>query len=133
MAILERSPVRCPRVQCVREVRVPVPDWRRYELEHFYTQVCGLAAWPVEAQLPGGWGAGDPRRGVYFQFRHDAAVEPVRRRLVMQVQDLEAARAALEQCGWPHLRLRGFVGGDDCIQLADPAGHRVEIRQLRHF
>lgn len=133
MAILERSPAKRPRVLCVREVRVTVPEWRRSELEHFYTQVCGLAAWPVEFQVPGGWGAGDPRRGVYFQFRHDVAVDPMRRRLVMQVENLEAAQAALEQWGWPHLRLRGFVGGDDCIQLVDPAGCRVEMRQLRHL
>ncbi len=133
MAILERSPAKRPRVQCVRELRVPVPEWRRIELEQFYTQVCGLVPWPAEAQLPGGWGAGDPHRGVYFQFRHDVAVDPLRRRLVMQVEDLEAARAALVQQGWPHLRLRGFLGGGDCIQLSDPAGHRVEIRQLRHF
>ena len=80
MPILTKSESRRPHVQCVREMRVGVPRERLGEIVYFYTHLVGLRPWPQNWQIPGGWGAGDPPRGVYVQFRHSPLVDPMRRR-----------------------------------------------------
>lgn len=131
MPILTKSESQRPHVQCVREVRVGVPSERLPEVVHFYSRLVGLRPWPQAWQIPGGWGAGDPPRGVYFQFRHGAFVDPLRRRLTLVVASLDELEERLSGEEWPYRRHHSLVWSDQCIVLNDPVGHRVEIRQLQ--
>lgn len=132
MPVLTQSEQRyVPQVHCVREVRVGIPPERRLEVEDFYRFILGLTPWPDPRQIPGGWGAGDPARGILFQFRHDPDVDPMRRRFVLAVNSLDAFESHLAQREWPYQRRRGWGVTDDVILVVDPIGHRVEVRQLR--
>lgn len=131
MAILSRQPVADATVLATHELRVEAPIERRRELRDFYVRLVGLREWPPEAQIPGGWGAGPPRCGAYFQFRHDARVERLRRRLVICVPSLSAVAERLTAEQRPCLRLRGLGPADRCLLVTDPVGHRVELRQTR--
>ena len=129
MPILSKSEIRRPLVQCVREVRVPVPLEQLAAVRHFYTRLVGLRPWPPGSQIPGGWGVGDPQCGVYFQFRHEPAVDPVRRRLTLVVDSLDQLENRLYDAAWPFERARGLGVTDRCVLVTDPIGHRVELRQ----
>ena len=131
MPILSKSEIRRPLVQCVREMHVPVPLERLAAVRHFYTRLVGLRPWPAECQIPGGWGAGDPRCGVYFQFRHEPTVDPVRRRLTLVVDSLDGLESRLRGAEWPFERVRGLGVTDRCVLANDPVGHRVELRQMQ--
>ncbi|MFO0839781.1 MAG: hypothetical protein U1D55_14820 [Phycisphaerae bacterium] len=118
-------------VLAVREVRVDVHYERRAVLADFYVDLLGLAAWSASRQIPGGWGAGDGRSGVFFQFRHDPRIDPLRTRLCVLSNSLERVAARLRERGWPFEQRRGFFWSDCHIRLADPSGNIVEIRQTR--
>jgi hypothetical protein len=131
MPILTRSESRRPDVQCVREVRVGIPRERLREVVYFYTRLVGLRPWPEAWQIPGGWGAGDPQRGVYFQFRHAALVDPMQRRFGLVVSSLDRLEKRLGTEEWPYERRHGLAWSDQYVVLNDPVGHRIEIRQLQ--
>jgi len=88
MPILVRGEPRPTEVSCVREIRVGIARELLDEIQRFYTLVLRLAPWPEKCQIPGGWGVGDPQRGLYLEFRHDPAVDPVRRRFTLRVDSL---------------------------------------------
>lgn len=115
----------------MRELCIGVPFDRLGEVIGFYTEVLGLRPWPRARQIPGGWGAGDARRGVYFQFRHDPVVDPMRRRCVLSVTSLEELGQRLSECPWPFVRRRGLGPYDESILTNDPTGHRLEVRQFQ--
>jgi hypothetical protein len=130
MPILERSEEFRSSVECVCEVRVGVPAERLPDVQRFYVALLGLPPWPDRAQLPGGWGAGDLRRGVYFQFRHDPQIEPYRRRFTLIVTSLDAAEKRLAEAGIACWRQHGLNFSDQLILVNDPVGHLIELRQL---
>ncbi len=129
MPILTKPADHPATVQCVSELRVGIPRERLADIVRFYAELVGLNPWPAEQQIPGGWGAGEPRRGAYFQFRHDAAIDPMRRRLIVIVPALEVAAARLSERDYPFLHQHGLAYADQCILVSDPVGHLVEIRQ----
>ncbi|MBU0637470.1 MAG: hypothetical protein KKB50_01290 [Planctomycetes bacterium] len=129
MPILVKSEQPPAAVECVREVRVGIPFERRREVWDFYARVLRLRPWSPRHQIPGGWGAGDPRRGIYFQYQHDPHVEPLRRRVVLTVASLSWVEQRLTEEGWPYLRQSGLGYSDQCILVSDPVGHRIELRQ----
>ena len=131
MPILMRNRFGPAAIHCVREARVGIPIERRVEISVFYRGTLGLRPWPQDQQIPGGWGAGDLRRGVYFQYRHDPHVDPMRRRLVLIVHELDAVEERLRERDWPYARRRGLCYTDQCILVNDPVGHRLELRQLQ--
>ena len=129
MPILTRAKSQPTAVLCVREIHVGVALEAFEELQQFYTAVLGLVPWPPESQLPGGWGVGNPRYGLYLQFRHDPVIDPLRRRFTLVVDTLAALEERLAQLEWPYERVRGFGWSDQYLLLHDPAGHLIEIRQ----
>lgn len=131
MLLTKFDQARPPELQCVREVRVGMSAERRADALRFYVDLLGLPPWPAEHQMPGGWGGGEPARGLLLQQRHDAPVDPVRRRLLVYVSSLERLEASLLEADWPYQRSHGLISGDDCIHVADPVGHRIEVRQIR--
>lgn len=118
-------------VETVREVRVDVCFDRRREVAEFYVQTLGLRPWPSDRQLPGGFGLGDPQRGVMLQFRHDPAIDHLRRRTTISVDCLDALASRLHELAWPFRRQRSLCGSGDAIEVADPLGHRLTIRAQR--
>lgn len=130
MPILERKKLHRPSVQCVREVRIPVAAERLPAISRFYADVIGLPPWTT-AQPPGGWGIGDARSRVFFVFRHDPEVEPMRRRFTIGVQSLDTLAERLARAEWPFQEQRGFGLSDRLLIFVDPQGHRVEVRQSR--
>lgn len=131
MPILTQGKSQPTGVLCVREVRVGVPGERLDEIRHFYTLLLGLAPWPAYLQMPGGWGVGNPRHGLYLQFRHDPEVDPMRRRFTLRADSLAALEERLLNWQWPYERVRGFGWSDQYILLQDPAGHLIEVRQTQ--
>jgi len=129
MAILSRSELQHAEVLCVREVRVGIPSERVDEIRNFYTLTLGLEPWPAEMQIPGGWGLGNPRCGLFLQFEHDPQIDPVRRRFTLRVPDLDLIEQRLGERGWPYERLHGLGWSDQLILVHDPAGHLIELRQ----
>lgn len=123
----------CTEVQCVAEVRMPVPYERREALTRFYAELLGLVSWPAPEQIPGGLGFGDPRCGLYLQYRHDPIVDPMRRRLTLIVTSLDALVERLEESEWPFQRFRGLSFTDQWILVNDPAGHLIELRQSQNL
>jgi len=130
MPILERPSESPPALHAIREVRVGMPRERAADYCRFYLDLLGLRAWPRVRQFPGGWGVGPLRRGLFFEHRHDPSIDPSRRRFLLVTSHLEGIQQRLAEAGWLFERLRGFFG-DDCILMADPGGHRIEIRQAR--
>lgn len=131
MAILSVRETERSVVQSIREVRVGVPAEQHSDVLTFYSEVLGLDAWPAERQVPGGTGVGPLRRGLLLQFRHDPPVDPLRRRLVLIVRSLDAVADRLRERAWPFARLRGLSATDEWIDLNDPTGHRLELRQMQ--
>lgn len=131
MPILDPNRDPLPTLQSIREVRLGFAPERRATIEYFYTQVLGFELWPAERQIPGGFGAGDVRRGILLQFRHDPPIEPMRRRCTLAVPSLDAVEARLKEHEQSYTRTRGFGLSDDALTLTDPTGHRLELRQLR--
>lgn len=132
MAILDPSQPAPPSVSCVREVRVDVQYEQLDRIRTFYEEILGMVAWPTERQIPGGWGAGDPNCGVYFQFRHDMpATDPMRRRFSLVTDSLDALEKRLIEHEVGYSRVRGFGATDQAIWLNDPSGYRIEIRQVQ--
>jgi hypothetical protein len=129
MPILEKSKSQPAEVLCVREIRVGACAERRDALERFYVQTIGLEPWPEEFQIPGGWGLGSPQAGLLLQFRHDPAVDPVRRRFTLMVDGLAALEERLQEEEWPYERVRGFGWTDQYLLVHDPTGHLIEVRQ----
>lgn len=130
MPLEREEPLRVS-IQCVREVRLPVPRERLADIEAFYQLLFGLRAWPPKAQIPGGRGLGNPRCGMLLQFRHDPVIDANRARFSLIVNDLDRLARRLKDVGVAFERVRGFFLCDNCISLSDPAGHRVEVRQQR--
>lgn len=118
-------------VHGIREIRVGVAAERRTAVLAFYSEVLGLAAWPAARQIPGGIGVGPERRGLFFQDRHDPAVDSFRRRLVLVVSSLDAVAERLKEREWSFVRRRGLSATDEWIMVCDPTGHRLELRQLQ--
>lgn len=121
-------PTELPEVVCVQEVRLEIPQDLLPQLQEFYTNLLGLPPWPSSEQIPGGWGLGDPARGLYLQYRHDPRVDPVRRRFTVLVPDLPEIIARLTEREWGFEHYRAFGGLDEWLILADPVGHLIEIR-----
>ena len=129
MAILTRTRDNPPAVHAVRELRVDIPLERRTEAVHFYCELLGLPPWPRRAQIPGGWGVGKPQCGLYLQYRHDPAVEPLRRRLTLVVASLAALEKQLAEHEWEFGHHHGLGLADEWLLLSDPVGHLLEVRQ----
>jgi hypothetical protein len=66
-----------------------------------------------------------------LEFRHDPAVDRLRRRFTLSVDGLAALEERLAEHEWPYDRVRGFGWSDKCILLHDPAGHLIEVRESR--
>lgn len=118
-------------VHALREVRLPAPHERVAAAAEFYSDVLELERWPADRQLPGGLGLGDPRQGVFLQFRHAPRDDAMRPRCTLLVRDLDEVVRRLEDRGAVYERLHGLCVSDDCILVLDPAGNRVVIRQTR--
>lgn len=131
MPILTHSDRLPARVHSVREVVLPIAFDRQTETEWFYVEVLGLAPWPAACQIPGGWGAGDLRRGAMFQFRHDPSADPLRRRMTLLVDSISELADRLLANRWPFIRRTGLIGCHQALLLADPTGHQLEIREVR--
>lgn len=117
------------RVHAVREVRVPVPPELLPRIVDFYQTLLELPPWPPADQVPGAWAVGSRRSGVVFVFSHDPVVDPFRRRLVLRVRSLDRAAIRLDEREWPYQRHRGLFFTDQWLELNDPVGHRLELRQ----
>jgi hypothetical protein len=120
--------VELPEILCVQEVRLEISEELLPRAREFYTDLLGLPPWPSGEQIPGGWGVGNPGRGLYLQYRHDPHVDPVRRRLALLVADLPEIMARLTEHELGFQRYRGFGGIDEWLIVADPVGHLIEIR-----
>lgn len=120
-------------VVCLREIRIGVPYDGRVDTADFYVRVLGLPAWPADRQLPGGWGVGDPRRGVFLEYRHDPVVDPIRRRMTIAVDSLDGLAFRLRERNWSFERERGLDVAGDRIVTADPTGHRLVVLERRSF
>lgn len=131
MALIERGPTPRPVLQGVKEIRIPVARERLELVTYFYEAVLGLTPWPAERQLPGTWGAGDARRGVLFEFRHDPEVDPFRRRATLHVFSLEEIEDRLRAHELPYERQRGLLMSGHSLFVTDPIGHRIELRESR--
>lgn len=129
MPILSKGKPRPATIQCVRETVVGVSIELLDPLRFFYTQVIGLKPWEQTWQIPGGWGLGDRRRGLFLEYRHDPDVDPMKRRFTVEVAGLEPLRERLAELEWPHERVRGFGWSDQFILVRDPVGHLIEVRQ----
>jgi hypothetical protein len=129
--ILTKSAARPSEVLCVCEVRVGIPRERLDDIRRFYMETLRLPPWPDERQIPGGWGAGNPRRGLFLEFQHDPVVDPLRRRFTLVVDDLAALEERLAEQEWACQRIRGFGWSDQCVLMHDPAGHLIEVRQTQ--
>ncbi|MFH1748823.1 MAG: hypothetical protein ABIG44_17455 [Planctomycetota bacterium] len=129
MTILIRTRANTPEVHCVRELHVEIPYELQARVMHFYCQLLGLPPWPPRDQIPGGRGVGNPRAGLYFQYRHDPYVDPMRRRLTLVVPSLATLEKRLSEYGWSYARHRGLGLTDEWLLLSDPVGHLLEIRQ----
>ena len=128
MKPIAERPTELPEIICVEEVRVEIPADLLPELQEFYTGLLGLPPWPDSEQIPGGWGLGNPARGLYLQYRHDPHIDPVRRRFTVLVANFHEIIARLTERGSVFEQYRGFGGLDEWLLLADPAGHLIEVR-----
>lgn len=114
----------------MREVRVEIWFENAERVRAFYEDLLGMSPWPAARQIPGGWGAGDPNCGLYFQYRHDPPhTDPMRRRFSLNADSLDALEKKLVEREVPYHRVRGFGATDQAIWLNDPTGYRIEIRQ----
>lgn len=116
-------------IQAVREVRIEVDHDRLADIERFYCGIFALKPWPANWQTPGGWGVGPPLRGLRFEWRHPPNIDPLRRRLTLLVNSLDLLAVRLEEAEWAFSRARGLLLTDDVIELLDPVGHLVHVRQ----
>lgn len=130
LSLLESNPAYRPRAQCIRETRIPIAIERLGAIRTFYADILGFPLWKDDLP-PGGWGVGEARARVFFAFRHDPIVDPMRRRFTIGVQSLEIVAERLAKAQWRFEEYRGWGVTDRAILFFDPQGHRVEVRQFR--
>jgi hypothetical protein len=129
MELPERTQPLPAEIVAVREVRIPVPPEKEAAVREFYASVFYLNEWPEPHRPLGGFGAGRPRRGIFFIHDHNPQVDPNRPRLHLLVPSLSELAARLDEREWPYSLWHGIGLNGDTLHVADPVGHLIEVRQ----
>jgi catechol 2,3-dioxygenase-like lactoylglutathione lyase family enzyme len=130
MPILEKSPDPPPRIHAIAHVHVQAKPGLEHRLRWFYAEVLGLEAADGEEETL-------CFRTKVLEFRvaitEKAQPSPMRRRLVLEIASLNEMRTKLEEIGLEYEWYEGMAFTDRRIYLLDPAGNRVELKQVWGF
>lgn len=119
-----------PHIHAIADVRIECPPEAEDRLRWFYADVLGL-----RPAVPGDDAAGPAFAAhglvLRIEVRPDARPSPVRRRLVVQIDSLVDAEQRLRDMGLGSELLRGMGIGDRRLVVLDPAGNRVELKEVQ--
>lgn len=115
-------------IQAVENVTLDAPHDRAEALRWFYGDLAGLDAAPP----------GSSRDDLRFRsgriiltirLAHAVVIDPLPVRLTLLVRSLAAVRKKLDERRIAYEVFTGMLPSDRSIAVADPAGHRVILRQ----
>src|ERR1044071_9012666 len=120
------------RIERINHVQISIPFGSEDEVRRFYCGVLGLMEVPKPESLKGRGGlwltVGD--QAVHFGTEDVSDRAPSKRHVAFEVEDLDAARRALQGAGVKILE--GIPIPDyDRFEFRDPFGNRLELMQ-RH-
>jgi catechol 2,3-dioxygenase-like lactoylglutathione lyase family enzyme len=115
---------------------------RPEESEHcreFYTQILGLllesseppAHDPASPQAEGELRLVGQHHRLVLQFRRNPEIDSVKRAALITVKSLTDVREMLEDRAIPYVRLRSLGWAGERVQVSDPSGNLLELRQER--
>ncbi|MCH7591269.1 MAG: hypothetical protein IH989_00615 [Planctomycetes bacterium] len=123
--------MRHSRIQAVDHVNVESPHGLDDELRWFYGEVAELEERPPEATMGPGICFRSERIELRIRFSPEPRIESVECRVIVGVPSIDEAAERLSERKTPFQRLSGLAWSDRRIQVLDPAGNRVELRQAQ--
>jgi catechol 2,3-dioxygenase-like lactoylglutathione lyase family enzyme len=119
-----------PNIHAIDDVRLEAPPHRERGLRVFYRDLIGLSELSEPPEPCQVVFHAHGRRVTIHVFA-DALASPMRRRLLIQVDSIEAMVRRMRRHGI-HCRIWSGIGlGDRRLVALDPAGNRVELKEVR--
>ena len=121
--------MRQSRIQAVDHVNIESPCGLDEALRWFYTEIAELQEQPLDAGLCPGICFRSVRIELRIRYSDEPQIESVDCRVILGVNSVDEASERLTERKTPFQRLSGLSMSDRRIQVLDPAGNRVELRQ----
>ena len=121
--------MRQSRIQAVDHVNIESPQELEDKLRCFYAEIAELEERPLDAAMDPGIRFRSERIELRIRFSEEPRIESVECRVIVCVSSIDEAAERLSERKTPFQRLSGLAGSDRRIQVLDPAGNRVELRQ----
>ena len=121
--------MRHSRIQAVDHVNIESPFGLDDKLRWFYGEVAELEERPPDAKMGAGICFRSERIELRIRFSPEPRIESVECRVLVGVSSIDEAAERLVERKTPFQPLSGLAGSDRRIQVLDPAGNRVELRQ----
>ncbi len=123
--------MRHSRIQAVDHVNLESPRGLDDELRWFYGEIAELEEWPLDARMGPGICFRSERIELRIRFSPEPRIESVECRVMVGIPSIDEAAERLSELKTPFQRLSGLAVSDRRIQVLDPAGNRVELRQAQ--
>ena len=126
-------------IEAVQDVFIEVRPEKSEESREFYTQILGLLLEParqppddpVSPEAGGELRLVGQRHRLILQSRQDPQIDSVKRAALITVKSLTDVREMLEDRAIPYVRLRSLGWAGERVQVSDPSGNLLELRQER--
>lgn len=113
----------------VENVVLEAPSELEAALRWFYGELAGLEERPPHTASGDGLCFKSDRIELRFRFGFAGVIDNVPVRVVIVLPSLEAVVAEFEERKMTYERISGLALNDRRVQVLDPVGHRVELRQ----
>ncbi len=119
-----------PQIHAVDDVRLEAPPHSRSGVRTFYRDLIGLTELPAPPERSQIVFHAHGRR-LTVHVLADALPSPMRRRLLIQVDSLAEMAARMSRIGVACRMFMGMGIGDRRLVALDPAGNRIECKEVR--
>ncbi len=121
--------MRQSRIQAIDHVNLEAPIGLAEDIRRFYTEIALLDELPRSEADPPRLCFKSERIELRIALLERPWIEPVACRVMIAVPSLAETAELLEECGTPYERLSGLSFTDRRLEMHDPAGNRVALKQ----